>query len=100
MNSRQSYLDQLNAGRQRRAHSSMEQLSRSLETLQQQIGRGAERQPERRDFAERDPLPSIDTGRWEPAARSVEPPYEPRRPEPRASDSDSHHRGDASYRDE
>jgi localization factor PodJL len=98
MSSRQSYLDQLNAGRQRRAHSSMEQLNRSLETLEQRIGRVPERQPEHRDHAERDPLPPIDTGRWEPAARRIDAAYEPRRPEPRTSDRDSSWRGDPSQR--
>src|SRR5262245_60137587 len=104
MSSGQSYLAQLNAGRQRRAHGSMEQLNRSLETLEQHIGRASDRQPERRDHANRDPLPPIDTGRWEPPARRIEPPYEPRRPEPRASDKDAawrgeqSHRGDPSYR--
>lgn len=65
MNSRRSYLETLNAGRQRRTHSSLEQLNRSLETLEQRIGRAPERQPERRDFAERDPLPPIETGRMD-----------------------------------
>ena len=68
MNSKRSYLETLNAGRQRRAHSSLEQLNRSLETLEQRIGRTAERQSDRRDFADRDPLAAESKrGRWEPA---------------------------------
>ena len=42
MNSKRSYLETLNAGRQRRPHSSIEQLNRSLETLEQHIGHNAD----------------------------------------------------------
>ena len=42
MNSKRSYLDTLNAGRQRRPYTSLEQLNRSLETLEQRIGRNRE----------------------------------------------------------
>jgi localization factor PodJL len=37
MNSKRSYLDTLNAGRQRRPQTTLEQLNRSLETLQQRL---------------------------------------------------------------
>jgi localization factor PodJL len=43
MNSKRSYLDTLNAGRQRRPHTTLEQLNRSLETLEQRLGRSPER---------------------------------------------------------
>lgn len=39
MNSKRSYLDTLNAGRQRRPHTSLEQLNRSLESLEQRLER-------------------------------------------------------------
>ena len=42
MNSKRSYLDALNAGRQRRPYASLEQLNRSLETLEQRIERNRE----------------------------------------------------------
>ena len=41
MNSKRSYLDTLNAGRQRRPHTTLEQLNRSLETLEQRLERNA-----------------------------------------------------------
>jgi localization factor PodJL len=37
MNSKRSYLDSLNIGRERRAHVTLEQLNRSLETLEQRL---------------------------------------------------------------
>ncbi|MGN6537007.1 MAG: hypothetical protein ACTHKQ_14920, partial [Mesorhizobium sp.] len=37
MNSKRSYLDTLNAGRQRRPHSTLEELNRSLEALGQRL---------------------------------------------------------------
>ena len=42
MNSKRSYLDAVNAGRQRRSYASLEQLNRSLETLEQRIERNRE----------------------------------------------------------
>ena len=42
MNSKRSYLDALNAGRPRKPHASLEQLNRSLETLEQRIDRNRE----------------------------------------------------------
>ena len=39
MNSKRSYLDAINAGRQRRSYTSLEQLNRSLESLEQRIER-------------------------------------------------------------
>ncbi len=98
MNSRRSYLETLNAGRQRRAPSSMEQLNRSLETLEQRMGRSPDRQSERREPAPepvvRQPLPAIDTSRWEPPARRFEQATEPRAPRAEARPGDN----DTSYR--
>ena len=42
MNSKRSYLDAVNAGRQRRPYASLEQLNRSLDTLEQRIERNRE----------------------------------------------------------
>ncbi len=39
MNSRRSYLDTVNAGRQRRSYTTLEELNRSLETLEQRLER-------------------------------------------------------------
>src|SRR3954463_84104 len=99
MNGRQSYLDTLNAGRQRRAHSSMEQLNRSLETLEQRIGRAPERtahhrDTDRREMARRDPLPQIETGRWDTAARRSDSALDTRGDRPAAQKSN----GEGSYR--
>ncbi|WP_192250176.1 peptidoglycan-binding protein [Mesorhizobium silamurunense] len=49
MNSKRSYLDTLNAGRQRRPHTSLEELNRSLETLEQRLERTRVDTPERPD---------------------------------------------------
>ncbi|MDX8444128.1 peptidoglycan-binding protein [Mesorhizobium captivum] len=49
MNSKRSYLDTLNAGRQRRPHTSLEELNRSLETLEQRLERTRTDMPERPD---------------------------------------------------
>ncbi|NGO52133.1 peptidoglycan-binding protein [Allomesorhizobium camelthorni] len=61
MNSKRSYLDTLNAGRQRRPHTTLEQLNRSLETLEQRLGRSPERTD---DYAARG-----ETDRTSPHAR-------------------------------
>lgn len=45
MNSKRSYLDSLNAGRQRRPYATLEQLNRSLETLEQRIGQNRAEAP-------------------------------------------------------
>ncbi|MEW6634543.1 MAG: peptidoglycan-binding protein, partial [Pseudomonadota bacterium] len=49
MNSKRSYLDTLNAGRQRRPHASLEDLNRSLETLEQRLERTRSDMSERPD---------------------------------------------------
>src|SRR5262245_18370840 len=76
MNSRRSYLETLNAGRQRKAHSSIEELNRSLETLEQRIGRTPDRWSGERDQAGHAPLPPIETVLWEP--RRGEAPFDAR----------------------
>lgn len=45
MNSKRSYLDTLNAGRQRRPLTTLDQLNQSLEALEQQIGRPRDAEP-------------------------------------------------------
>jgi len=50
MNSKRSYLDTLNAGRQRRPHTSLEELNRSLETLEQRLDRTRADMPDRPDL--------------------------------------------------
>ncbi|KQZ15566.1 peptidoglycan-binding protein [Mesorhizobium sp. Root554] len=58
MNSKRSYLDTLNAGRQRRPHTTLEQLNRSLETLEQRLGRSrqdADEYGDRRDSLQSEP---------------------------------------------
>ncbi|SFN81550.1 localization factor PodJL [Mesorhizobium sp. NFR06] len=69
MNSKRSYLDTLNAGRQRRPHTSLEELNRSLETLEQRLDRT------RADMSDRpDPRrPSV-----EPRYPSTQPYGQPR----------------------
>lgn len=96
MNSRRSYLETLNAGRQRRAHSSIEQLNRSIETLEQRLSRAADKPPEhspleRPAFTSRGPLPEIDTERW---PRREEPPFDARagRASPRFEESEPAYR--------
>jgi localization factor PodJL len=54
MNSKRSYLETLNAGRQRRPEASLEQLHRSLETLEERL-RQAARTDERDSWASRPP---------------------------------------------
>ena len=49
MNSKRSYLDTLNAGRQRRPNVALEELNRSLETLEQRLERTREERAERAD---------------------------------------------------
>ena len=92
MSSKRSYLDSLNAGRSRKAHASLEELNRSLESLGQKLERSRdmpamrdERAPRRSQWAETDmnfrERPSED---WRsraaaPSARVNEQPYAPRR---------------------
>jgi localization factor PodJL len=70
MNSKRSYLDTLNAGRQRRSHTTLEQLNRSLETLEQRLERTRE------DISER-PDPRYASARPYEDARAAQPPKSP-----------------------
>ena len=86
MNSKRSYLDAINAGRQRRSYASLEQLNRSLDTLEQRIERNRE---ETAGHAREHPRPVQASDR--PSARPSGQPHEnpraarPRPPEYRAA---------------
>ncbi|TPI14958.1 peptidoglycan-binding protein [Mesorhizobium sp. B4-1-3] len=69
MNSKRSYLDTLNAGRQRRPHASLEELNRSLETLEQRLDRTRADIPDRPELRR----PSV-----EPRYPSTQPYGQPR----------------------
>jgi len=66
MNSKRTYLDAVNNGRQRRSYASLEQLNRSLESLEQRIERNREeisghgREPQRRPLPEPRGRPDFD----------------------------------------
>ena len=72
MNSKRSYLDAVNAGRQRRPYASLEQLNRSLDTLEQRIERNRE------EVAGRDALRRA----AQPQGQAAESPRMPARPRP------------------
>lgn len=94
MNSKRSYLDTLNTGRQRRPHTSLEELNRSLETLEQRLERTRADTPERPD--PRGPAAEPRYGAAQPygSPRWYEDPYTtqreqnrgPQNPAPAASD--------------
>ncbi|MCO5070943.1 MAG: peptidoglycan-binding protein [Rhizobiaceae bacterium] len=83
MDGRRTYLDTLNAGRQRRATSSLDELSRSLERLSERLGQreasGHGSQPQGRSGApwanpqERGPMPSPTAAAANPLAWREEP---------------------------
>jgi localization factor PodJL len=62
MNSKRSYLDSLNAGRQRRPYTSLEDLNRSLENLEQRLERNQDPRPDpyapKDDFYARPRMPA------------------------------------------
>ncbi|GLS29339.1 localization factor PodJL [Mesorhizobium albiziae] len=62
MNSKRSYLDSLNAGRQRRPYTSLEDLNRSLENLEQRLERNQDSRPDpyapKDDFYARPRMPA------------------------------------------
>ncbi|GLS37525.1 peptidoglycan-binding protein [Mesorhizobium tianshanense] len=70
MNSKRSYLDTLNAGRQRRPHTTLEELNRSLETLEQRL------EHTREDISER-PDPRYASARPYEDPRPARPPKSP-----------------------
>ncbi|PBC22415.1 MULTISPECIES: peptidoglycan-binding protein [unclassified Mesorhizobium] len=63
MNSKRSYLDTLNAGRQRKPQTTLEQLNRSLETLEQRLGQTREEvtaRPAPRQYGADPRYPAVD----------------------------------------
>ena len=64
MDNKRSYLDTLNAGRQRRPETTLEQLNRSLENLESQLGRSRDSRVPRDDS-------------WTAAARTAAPRHDP-----------------------
>ncbi|RVD63459.1 peptidoglycan-binding protein [Mesorhizobium sp. M7A.F.Ca.ET.027.03.2.1] len=68
MNSKRSYLDTLNAGRQRRPQTTLEQLNQSLETLEQRLERTREDPVARPELRQPDPRQYGADARY-PAAR-------------------------------
>lgn len=74
MNSKRSYLDTLNAGRQRRPHTSLEELNRSLETLEQRLERTRTDTSERLD-PRRPPEPRYGAAQPYGQPRWYEEPY-------------------------
>src|SRR5918995_5404530 len=83
MNSKRSYLDTLNAGRQRRPHTTLEQLNRSLETLEQRLERTREDLSERPDPRRPSAEPRYASARPYEDPRPAQP---PKSPEPGAFD--------------
>ncbi|RVD58402.1 MULTISPECIES: SEL1-like repeat protein [unclassified Mesorhizobium] len=85
MNSKRSYLDTLNAGRQRRPHASLEDLNRSLETLEQRLDRTRADMPDRPDLRRPTAEPRYpSTQPYGQAPRWYEDPYSAQRPLDRA----------------
>ncbi|MET3578321.1 localization factor PodJL [Mesorhizobium robiniae] len=77
MNSKRSYLDTLNAGRQRRPHTTLEQLNRSLETLEQRLERTREDMSERPDPRRPGAEPRYASARPYDDPRPAQPPHSP-----------------------
>src|SRR3954451_19814809 len=85
MNSKRSYLDTLNAGRPRRPQTTLEQLNRSLETLEQRLGQTREdtmARPAPRQYGAEPRYPAADP-RY-PATQPQQRWYEDPQPAPRA----------------
>ncbi|TIS57959.1 MAG: peptidoglycan-binding protein [Mesorhizobium sp.] len=80
MNSKRSYLDTLNAGRQRRPHTTLEQLNRSLETLEQRLERTREDTAERLDPRRPAAEPRYASSQPYGQQRWHEDPHPPQRP--------------------
>ena len=66
MNTKRSYIESLNAGRQRREQSSLEDLNRSLASLDERFGRGP-REDEENGPATGARPPSGEASRWSEA---------------------------------
>ncbi|MBN9549570.1 MAG: peptidoglycan-binding protein, partial [Alphaproteobacteria bacterium] len=84
MNSKRSYLDTLNAGRQRRPHASLEELNRSLETLEQRLDRTRADMPDRPDLRRPPAEPRYPSTQPYGQPRWYEDPYSAQRPPDRA----------------
>ncbi|MDX8526162.1 peptidoglycan-binding protein [Mesorhizobium sp. MSK_1335] len=84
MNSKRSYLDTLNAGRQRRPHASLEELNRSLETLEQRLDRTRTDMPDRPDLRRPPVEPRYPSTQPYAQPRWYEDPYSAQRPPDRA----------------
>ncbi|RAZ87421.1 peptidoglycan-binding protein [Mesorhizobium hawassense] len=84
MNSKRSYLDTLNAGRQRRPHASLEELNRSLETLEQRLDRTRADMPDRPDLRRPAAEPRYPSTQPYGQPRWYEDPYSAQRPQDRA----------------
>lgn len=90
MNNKRSYLENLNAGRPRRDYASLEDLNRSMEALEQRIGRNRE-EPARQQEPSRQEEPRY--GRSQPYGERYEAPryaqrgYEDQRPRDRDYDN-------------
>jgi localization factor PodJL len=84
MNSKRSYLDTLNAGRQRRPHTSLEELNRSLETLEQRLDRTRADMPDRPDLRRPPAEPRYPSTQPYGQPRWYEDPYSAQRPLDRA----------------
>ncbi|RRI06385.1 peptidoglycan-binding protein [Mesorhizobium tamadayense] len=87
MNSKRSYLDTLNAGRQRRPHTSLEDLNRSLETLEQRLERTHTDMPERPDPRRPAAEPRYAAAQPYGSPRWYEDPYATQREQNRGSQS-------------
>ncbi|WFP62976.1 peptidoglycan-binding protein [Mesorhizobium sp. WSM4904] len=85
MNSKRSYLDTLNAGRQRRPHTSLEELNRSLETLEQRLERTRTDMPERPDPRRPAAEPRYAAAQPYDQPRWYEDPYSSQRPQSQGS---------------
>lgn len=81
MNSKRSYLDTLNTGRQRRPHTSLEELNRSLETLEQRLERTRTDVPDRPEPRRAAPEPRYAAAQPYGQPRWYEDPYPPQRPQ-------------------
>ncbi|TGS11032.1 peptidoglycan-binding protein [Mesorhizobium sp. M2E.F.Ca.ET.209.01.1.1] len=92
MNSKRSYLDTLNAGRQRRPHASLEELNRSLETLEQRLDQTRADMPDRPDPRRPTAEPRYpSTQPYGQAPRWYEDPYSAQRPLDRAPQNPAPH---------
>ncbi|MBZ9985605.1 peptidoglycan-binding protein [Mesorhizobium sp. BH1-1-5] len=84
MNSKRSYLDTLNAGRQRRPQPSLEELNRSLETLEQRLDRTRADMPDRPDLRRPPAAPRYPSTQPYDQPRWYEDTYPAQRPQDRA----------------